>query len=102
MILAPKSFFHGLMSSTTALENAELLSPPRLHTDRLQEYGGLMQARDKLLSNDAHAGTNHPASGVPLRWQYYIFIDQDCLRSLEKEPVDPELKDPALRILTTD
>jgi hypothetical protein len=76
--------------------------PPRLHADRLKEYGGLAQARAKLLSNDAHASTNHPAAVMPPRWQYCIFIDQDCLRSLEKGPVEPELKEPALKILTTD
>jgi hypothetical protein len=78
--------------------------PQRLRDDCLEELGGLSQVRDKLLSNDAHnaPNTTHPASIVPPRWQYCIFVDQDCLRSVEKGPEDPKLKDPALKILTTD
>jgi hypothetical protein len=78
--------------------------PQRLLDDCVEELGGHMQVRDKLLSNDAYhpSSTTHPASIVPPRWQYCIFVDQDCLRSLEKGPDDPELKDPVLKILTTD
>jgi hypothetical protein len=78
--------------------------PQRLSDDCLEDLGGLTQVRDRLLSNDALHVPNptHPASIVPPRWQYCIFVDQDCLRSVEKGPEDPELKDPALKILTTD
>jgi hypothetical protein len=78
--------------------------PQRLRDDCLEEWGGHTQVRDKLLSNDPHTAPNtiHPASLVPPRWQYCIFVDEDCLRSLDKGPEDPELKDPVLKILTTD
>ncbi|KAF2131241.1 hypothetical protein P153DRAFT_394602 [Dothidotthia symphoricarpi CBS 119687] len=78
--------------------------PQRLRDDCLEELGGLTRVRDKLLSNDAHSARNttHPASIVPPRWEYCLFVDQDCLRSVEKGPEDPDLKDPALKILTTD
>jgi hypothetical protein len=76
--------------------------PPRLRDDRLEAYGGLTQVRAKLISNDAHWERMHPAGVAPPRWVYCIFIDQDCLRSLENGPEDPELQDPALKILTTD
>ncbi|KAH7553044.1 hypothetical protein J3E72DRAFT_417423 [Bipolaris maydis] len=78
--------------------------PQRLRGSCLEELGGLAQVREKLLSNDAHSapGTTHPASLVPPRWKYCIFVDQDCLRSVEKGPEEPELKDPALKILTTE
>ncbi|EUC49057.1 hypothetical protein COCMIDRAFT_2120 [Bipolaris oryzae ATCC 44560] len=78
--------------------------PQRLRGSYLEELGGLTQVREKLLSNDAHnaPGTTHPASLVPPRWKYCIFVDQDCLRSVAKGPEEPELKDPAMKILTTD
>jgi hypothetical protein len=78
--------------------------PQRLHDDRLEQFGGLAQVRDQLLSSDAHYGhnTTHPAIVVPPRWQYCIFVDQDCLRSLDRGLEDPDFNDPALKILTTD
>ncbi|KAH7065954.1 hypothetical protein BKA63DRAFT_168022 [Paraphoma chrysanthemicola] len=77
--------------------------PQRLRNECLEEFGGLTQVRAKLLSNDEYNAPNtiHPASVVPPRWQYCIFVDQDCLRSVEKGPEDPDMQDPALKILTT-
>ncbi|KAH7067800.1 hypothetical protein FB567DRAFT_541742 [Paraphoma chrysanthemicola] len=77
--------------------------PPRLRNECLEEFGGLPQVRAKLLSNDEYNAPNtiHPAGVVPPRWQYCIFVDQDCLRSVEKGPEDPDMQDPALKILTT-
>jgi hypothetical protein len=78
--------------------------PQRLREDYVEELGGHVQVRDRLLSNDAHYPSNpaHPASLMPPRWIYCIFVHQDCLRSLEKGPKEPEWKDPVLKILTTD
>jgi hypothetical protein len=78
--------------------------PQQLRDDCLEEFGGLKQIIEKLLSNDAYIApnTSHPASIMPPLWKYCIFVDQDCLRSVEKGPENPELKDPALKILTTD
>ncbi|KAI8942911.1 hypothetical protein NX059_000950 [Plenodomus lindquistii] len=79
--------------------------PPQLCDDYLEDMGEVAHVRDKLSSNDAHCapnGTPHPASAIPLRWQYCIFVDQDCLRSVEKGAGDPDMQDPALKILTTD
>lgn len=77
--------------------------PQRLRDECLEEFGGLTQVRAKLLSNDEYNAPNkiHPTSTVPPRWQYCIFVDQDCLRSVEKGPEDPDMQDPALKILTT-
>jgi hypothetical protein len=46
--------------------------------------------------------TTHPATYILPRWRHCIFIDQECLRSLEGGPKDLENKDPALKILTID
>jgi hypothetical protein len=46
--------------------------------------------------------TTHPATDMPPRWRYCIFVDQECLRSLEVGPEDLEDKDPALKLLTID
>jgi hypothetical protein len=75
--------------------------PQRLRDDYLEDLGGLTQVREQLLSNTTHNAT-HPASTMPPRWRYCIFVDQDCLRSLEGGSEEPELKDPALKLLSAD
>lgn len=76
----------------------------QLRGECLEELGGLAQVREKLLGNDAQnvPDTTHPASLVPPRWKYCIFVDEDCLHSVEKWPEEPEARDPAMKILTTD
>ncbi|EUC27405.1 hypothetical protein COCCADRAFT_111795 [Bipolaris zeicola 26-R-13] len=75
--------------------------PQQLPDNYLEELGGLTQFREQLLINTKHHADN-PLSIMPPRWRYCIFVDQHCLRSLEGGPKEPELKDPALKILTTD
>ena len=75
--------------------------PQQLSDDYLEKLGGLAQVREQLLSNTKHHA-NHPLGIMPPRWRYCIFVDQDCLRSLEGGPEEPELKDPALKILNAD
>jgi hypothetical protein len=75
--------------------------PPRLCDEELEEFGGTAQVRAKLLSNDAHhvPHTKHPVTHVPPQWQFCVFVDEDCLRSLG---ISSGAWDPALKILTTD
>jgi hypothetical protein len=47
-----------------------------------ERYGGSSQIREKLLSNDAH-DMNHPVSCLPPRWNFCLFVDDACLRSLD-------------------
>jgi hypothetical protein len=75
--------------------------PQRLNDDALERYGGFTQARDKLLSNAGHNDEGNPVGAMTSRWKYCIFVDEDCLRSLQPE-LDDEDQDPALKILTTD
>ena len=77
--------------------------PQRLTDSTITEYGGTEKIRDKLRSNEAHfkVGSMHPATSVPPRWQFCIFVDADCLCSLDMG-LDFEAQDPALKILTTD
>ncbi|KAF2727647.1 hypothetical protein EJ04DRAFT_450939 [Polyplosphaeria fusca] len=53
---------------------------PRLRSP--ETYGGSAQVRAKLLSNDVH-DQNHPVSCLPPRWNFCLFVDEDCLRSLD-------------------
>lgn len=74
-----------------------------LRDDEIERCGGTAQVRDKLRGNDRHheATAMHPAALVPPRWQYCIFVDADCLRSLDMSS-DFKYQDPAFKILTTD
>lgn len=65
--------------------------PPRLCNDYLEQYGGTMEVRAKLLSNDPWHD-NHPVACAPPRWQYCLFVDEDCLRSLTLSPDCPTFK----------
>jgi hypothetical protein len=73
----------------------------RLRDEQIEKFGGTAQVRAKLLSNDAHQEphSNHPAALLPPRWQFCVFVDGDCLRSLG---TSCNARDPALKILTTD
>jgi hypothetical protein len=77
--------------------------PQRLRDECLETLGGLAQVHAKLIGNDEYNTPNtiHPTRIVPPRWQYCIFVDHDCLRSVEKGPKDPDMQDPALKILTS-
>ncbi|OAL43792.1 hypothetical protein IQ07DRAFT_287872 [Pyrenochaeta sp. DS3sAY3a] len=65
--------------------------PPRLRAEYLEQYGGTTQVRAKLLSNDPWHD-NHPVERVPPRWQYCLFVDEDCLRSLSHSSQSPTVK----------
>jgi hypothetical protein len=71
---------------------AKDLTPRLCNTE---EYGGSAQIRAKLASTDAHI-PDHPVACLPPRWIFCLFVDEDCLRSLEKSP------SPCVKILTTD
>jgi hypothetical protein len=77
--------------------------PPLLDNEELEKFGGTTQVRAKLLSNDGHDTPNtvHPVRLVPPRWQFCLFVDEDCVRSLNASMISP-YPDPALKILTTD
>jgi hypothetical protein len=77
--------------------------PSRLDDEELEECGGTVEVRLKLLSNEAHYAPNtaHPVRLVPPRWQFCLFVDEDCVRSLNAS-IGPSYPDPALKILTTD
>jgi hypothetical protein len=61
--------------------------PPRLCDEEVERFGGAAQIREKLLSNDAHHSPHatHPAACIPPQWQFFVFVDEECLRSLESE-----------------
>jgi hypothetical protein len=71
---------------------AEDLTPRLCDTEK---YGGTAQVRAKLASTDAHF-PNHPVADLPPRWIFCLFVDEDCLRSLEKSTFS------CVKILTTD
>jgi hypothetical protein len=75
--------------------------PPRLCDEEVERFGGAAQIREKLLSNDAHHSPHatHPAACIPPQWQFFVFVDEECLRSLE---TSYGALDPMLKILTTD
>jgi hypothetical protein len=77
--------------------------PSRLDDEELEECGGIAEVRLKLLSNDVHYAPNtvHPVRLVPPRWQFCLFVDEDCVRSLNASIGSP-YPDPALKILTTE
>tara|TARA_R110002003_G_scaffold186_6_gene14556 strand:- start:7061 stop:7864 length:804 start_codon:yes stop_codon:yes gene_type:complete len=77
--------------------------PPLFDNEELEKFGGTAQVRAKLLSNDEHYAPNtvHPVGLVPPRWQFCLFVDEDCVRSLNAS-IDSPYPDPALKILTTD
>ena len=63
-----------------------------------EEYGGSAQIRSKLLSNDAH-GLKYPVSCLASRWNFYLFVDEACFRSLDASSGS---EFPVIKILTTD
>ncbi|KAF2703705.1 hypothetical protein K504DRAFT_463429 [Pleomassaria siparia CBS 279.74] len=63
-----------------------------------ERYGGSAQIRSKLLSNDAH-DEKHPVSTLPPRWNFCLFVDDACLRSLDESI---RFGASVIKILTTD
>jgi hypothetical protein len=59
-----------------------------------EKYGGSAQVRAKLASTDAHF-PDHPVACLPPRWIFCLFVDEDCLRSLENPSSE------CVKILTT-
>ncbi|KAF2467384.1 uncharacterized protein BDR25DRAFT_159915, partial [Lindgomyces ingoldianus] len=99
----------------TVIENEETLADANAHivrnafrawvaddlTPRLrnpEKYGGSAQVRYKLLSNDVH-DAKHPVSCLPSRWNFCLFVDEACLRSLDASIMRGF---PVIKILTTD
>lgn len=77
---------------------------PRLTDGTIKQYVGLAQVQSQLLSSDAHHtanNTHHPAAIVLPRWQFCLYVDEDCLRSLNA-CINSQYPDPALKLLTTD
>jgi hypothetical protein len=70
---------------------AEDLTPRLCDTEK---YGGSAQVRAKLASTDAHF-LDHPVACLPPRWIFCLFVDEDCLRSLENPSSE------CVKILTT-
>jgi hypothetical protein len=70
---------------------AEDLTPRLCDTEK---YGGSAQVRAKLASTDAHF-PDHPVACLPPRWIFCLFVDEDCLRSLENSSFE------CVKILTT-
>jgi hypothetical protein len=84
----------------TVIEDEETLSGADSHTVRhtfrawvanditprlldVQKYGGREQACAKLFSNDP-CDEHHPEISLPTRWNFCLFVDEVCLRSLNK------------------
>lgn len=61
----------------------------------MYKYGGSEQVHAKLASNDAH-DERHPVTSLPSRWNFCLFVDEACLRSLTGSGSE------AVKILTTD
>jgi hypothetical protein len=59
-----------------------------------EKYDGSAQVRAKLASTDAHF-SDHPVTCLSPRWIFCLFVDEDCLRSLEKSTFE------CVKILTT-
>jgi hypothetical protein len=68
---------------------------PRL---RDPDHGGSAQIRAKLLSNDAH-GLKHHMSCLPPMWNFCLFVNEACFRSLDASIGSGS---PVIKILTTD
>jgi hypothetical protein len=71
---------------------------PRLDDAEVERCGGVAQIRSKLASNDAHHDGNHPVACLPSRWKYCLFVDEDCLRSLDPA----NASEPVIKLLTTE
>jgi len=81
---------------------ADDLTPRLKDTER---WGGQAEVR-KILRSDIPVGDphwnaerHHPATCMPTRWQFCLFVDENCLRSLN-ESADPP--GPHVKILNTD
>jgi hypothetical protein len=74
---------------------ADDLTPRLLYPER---DGGSERIRSKLRSNDAH-DANHPVLCLPPRWNFCLFVDETCLRSLDSSR---PYASPTIKILTTD
>jgi hypothetical protein len=95
----------------TVIENEATLSGADSHTVRrifrewvarlydidLAAYGGSAAVHAKLLSNDPY-DMSHPAPSLPTRWNFCLFVDQTCLRSLDAGDAAWDI---SIKILTT-
>lgn len=47
---------------------------------------------------EKEVGTHHPAACLPTRWQFFLFVDENCLRSVDLSGA----RSPCVKLLTTD
>ncbi|KAH8702718.1 hypothetical protein GQ44DRAFT_778476 [Phaeosphaeriaceae sp. PMI808] len=71
--------------------------PSRLSDKLLERLSRTIKVCAKLLSNEVHH-ESHPSGFVPPRWQFCVFVDEDCLRSFAPSRT---CRDLVLKILTT-
>ncbi|PVI08692.1 hypothetical protein DM02DRAFT_608053 [Periconia macrospinosa] len=71
-----------------------------------ENWGGTAKIHEMLRSDtpannpswDKKLGTHHPAVGLPTRWQFCLFVDETCLRSVDLSSP----RSPCVKLLTTD
>ncbi len=66
--------------------------PQRLTDKEIERHGGMAQVRNKLRGKFT---IEHPAVCLPPRWQFCVFVDADCLRSLD---MSSDLKVPGTKV----